>query len=113
MAFTKKSDALTYQRRYRKENWERLRPYYVARNRQKTQRMLDYLNELKDKPCADCGEWYPPMCMDFDHVYGDKKLAIASAKSWATLLPELEKCEVVCANCHRLRTFIRNPPRKL
>src|SRR5689334_902136 len=69
------------------------------------------INETKSKPCADCGISYPFYVMDFDHRE-DKNFAISQAwrsRSWSTVLAEIEKCDVVCANCHRLRTYSRNP----
>lgn len=75
---------------------------------------MEYLRALKTAPCADCGESYPYFIMEFDHVptRGGKvdnlsrmaKLGLKSAKFQA----ELKKCDVVCANCHKVRTFIRN-----
>lgn len=62
--------------------------------------------KLKQVPCADCGEVYPPYVMDFDHVRGEKKFTISQALDGETedLLAEIAKCDVVCANCHRERT---------
>jgi hypothetical protein len=60
-------------------------------------------------PCADCGET-DVVVLEFDHVRG-KKLAnvsamVRDAETWR-LEEEMEKCEVVCANCHRRRTAHR------
>jgi len=59
---------------------------------------------LFDMACADCGEsdiW----CLDFDHIIGDKKFNISAAVRLRvgldTLKAELEKCIVLCSNCHR------------
>lgn len=64
----------------------------------------------KDKPCADCGIKYPYYVMDFDHTR-DKKFNLSVAarhqRSLKSVMEEIEKCEVVCANCHRIRTFTR------
>lgn len=61
----------------------------------------------KDRPCADCGNTYPPYVMDLDHVRGDKKLALSMMTMYNSkrVAEEISKCEVVCANCHRIRTF--------
>lgn len=66
------------------------------------------VNEHKNAPCMDCGNTFPAVCMDFDHVRGKKKLGITHivAQWWSidVLLEELAKCDLVCANCHRIRT---------
>jgi hypothetical protein len=60
--------------------------------------------------CVDCGYREHPVAMDFDHLPGTKKLFNVSQALWrplAKVLAEIEKCEVVCANCHRIRTYRR------
>lgn len=62
------------------------------------------LHALKDAPCVDCGGRFPPCAMDFDHVRGAKSYTIgASAMRRKSLPAELAKCELRCANCHRIR----------
>jgi len=77
------------------------------------QRYRDKINVLKNKPCVDCGNIFSPRAMDFDHVRGEKIATIAQMWSWPwdQVLLELEKCELVCANCHRVRTHNRNKQR--
>lgn len=62
-------------------------------------------------PCMDCGIEYPPFVMDFDHRPGEAKLFnIGSALKDHTrqeILDEMSKCDIVCSNCHRLRTWLR------
>lgn len=70
------------------------------------------LNDLKTAPCADCGVAYPPWVMQFDHHpdRGEKGFAIGAQRTnvgLARLLAEIAKCDVVCANCHALRTHAR------
>lgn len=73
------------------------------------QKYYQRINEFKAQPCTDCGKSFPPIAMDFDHVRGEKVLSIAQMRSvhWDLVLIELAKCEVVCANCHRVRTSTR------
>ena len=65
-------------------------------------------DKLKSVPCADCGGTFDPICMDFDHKPGVEKRddvsGIICGRSDANVAAEIAKCEVVCANCHRLRT---------
>lgn len=70
------------------------------------------IEELKSVPCKDCGVPYPPVVMDFDHLPGyvkHRKLSdMAKAQySEEAIRREAAKCDVVCANCHRLRTAAR------
>lgn len=69
----------------------------------------DLIRNLKSKPCTDCGSMFHPICMDFDHTKGEKLFNITAGarRPLSVLMAEIEKCEVVCANCHRLRTLNR------
>lgn len=64
------------------------------------------LNYLRKHPCVDCGE-NDPVVLEFDHVSGTKHKSIAdllSGSSWSIVKREIDKCEVRCANCHRIKT---------
>lgn len=79
---------------------------HTAKVRKET---FEILARLKSVPCMDCGKTFPTCCMDFDHVDpGTKTLAVSQAvrQGWSVerVLEEVDKCEVVCANCHRIRT---------
>lgn len=107
---------------YAKDNFTRLqvwRQTYNLENRTKKQ-IRDYavraetkawVDQLKSTtPCADCGGNFHPVAMDFDHI-GPKLGNIASMVSSGYKLPliqaEIAKCQIVCANCHRIRTHLR------
>ncbi|AVT83635.1 hypothetical protein RPYSC3_47750 [Rhodopseudomonas palustris] len=62
------------------------------------------------KPCKDCGRFFPTYCMDFDHKDPKGKLIKVSRLAWGgreAMLREIRKCDLVCAVCHRIRTFAR------
>jgi hypothetical protein len=64
------------------------------------------IDELRSQPCTDCGQSFDPVCMDFDQLR-DKDFNISQmvrSYSWDKIKAELAKCELVCSNCHRLRT---------
>lgn len=67
------------------------------------------INNIKNKPCADCKEIKDLKEMTFDHVKGNKKFDIANGvrKSWNQLYSEIDKCELVCKRCHNIREFMR------
>jgi hypothetical protein len=69
------------------------------------------LNELKNAPCAMCGDRYEPWKMQFDHLNGFEKVDCISnlvAKgSWQAALDEIAKCQLLCIGCHRKITKVR------
>lgn len=84
---------------------------YIEKARKNSKKNVELVNKIKEEtPCKDCNNFYPCYVMDFDHLR-DKLYGIASitrAKSKKTLLDEIAKCEVVCSNCHRIRTHKRH-----
>lgn len=94
-----------YQRNHYKENKNRyLESNYCYKNKNKERwRAIKEAN-----PCADCGGYFHHFQMDFDHI-GDKNYSISSmsSMSWDKIEKEIYLCDIVCANCHRLRTFTR------
>lgn len=68
------------------------------------QKMLEYLS---DKKCKDC-EISDIRVLDFDHRNSkSKRKSVAQMMrncSWNTILQEIHKCDIRCANCHRIRT---------
>lgn len=70
-----------------------------------------YIQDLKSRtPCMDCKESYPYYVMDFDHVRGRKHknvMELIPTLSKKKIDEEIAKCEIVCSNCHRVRTHSR------
>lgn len=66
--------------------------------------------------CVDCGWAGWARGLDWDHVLGQKIATIAimigRLEPWDRVLAEMAKCEVVCANCHRIRTLTRDQYRR-
>jgi hypothetical protein len=99
-----------YSAKYREKHKEGTRETSrkAAKNSRDYKRSI--INSIKNIPCTDCGIKYPPYVMDFDHVKGQKEFNIGSkyhGRSVDKLILEIEKCEIVCANCHRIRTHER------
>ena len=93
----------------------RLRHYYknkdayIDRAKANRIKMTEFIQSKKDKPCTDCNIKYPYYVMQFDHL-GDKLFNINAKRShtnFKLVEEEISKCEVVCANCHAIRTFNR------
>jgi hypothetical protein len=67
------------------------------------------LRRLKDRPCKDCGGIFPYYVMEFDHVRGKKLHDVGHMRRHTPgrIRAEAAKCDLVCSNCHRIRTFKR------
>ena len=80
-----------------------------AYHKEYKQRNRAFVKSLKETtPCIDCRCFYPSYVMDFDHLR-DKKHNISEfvgrATSLSKIKEEIAKCELVCSNCHRIRTY--------
>lgn len=69
--------------------------------------------DLKDGSCTDCGGRFPHPAMEWDHIDADTKVGNISKMlrrrvRLETILAEIAKCDLVCANCHRIRTHNRS-----
>ncbi|MFA6476600.1 MAG: hypothetical protein WCV68_04330 [Candidatus Paceibacterota bacterium] len=67
------------------------------------------LNFLSSKSCLDCGE-DDPIVLEFDHINPKSKFKtiakmLSGHYSWDSVLAEISKCEIRCANCHRKKTY--------
>jgi hypothetical protein len=80
------------------------------RERRETRKAL--IHAIKSAPCADCSEKFNPVCMDFDHRPEElKEFNIGERYAIVNidvLKAEIAKCDIVCANCHRIRTWRRD-----
>jgi len=83
----------------------------------KSKALKEWMIEIKSKPCTDCGGKFPVCCMDFDHRnYEEKEYDLGSMFSHhygrELIEKELMKCDLVCSNCHRIRTRDKKVGRK-
>lgn len=94
------------------------RNYYRERNRKRSAEIIAYIRAYKaGKSCMDCGKPYPFWILDFDHRIGadkDEMLSRVYRRGWslARVQREIDKCDLVCANCHRDRTYKRATERR-
>lgn len=100
----KEYDAGRWQRRD-KTAWRQKKLEY----RRKTAAWMDKLKA--DTPCCDCGQTFAPVAMDWDHLPGFVKVDNVSnlVRTGKRLKAEkeIQKCELVCRNCHAIRTLDR------
>lgn len=83
----------------------------VASARRARHERYNAMTQLKSRPCMDCGKYYPSCAMDFDHrdpstkIVEVSSLAKSAGTPWTKVLEEIAKCDLVCRNCHALRTY--------
>lgn len=91
-------------------HYERNKKEYIQRAQERKRSNIEYVRDIKRQgQCVDCGikDW---RVLDFDHLDADTKIACISdthATHWGRkrIDAEIAKCELVCSNCHRIRTF--------
>lgn len=95
-----------YYRGHKEQVFRRNEKRYKSR-----QRFLDALKRTAG--CIDCGYNESAVALDFDHVRGVKEYNISKniGLAWDKLLSEISKCDVRCANCHRVVTLERKMER--
>lgn len=96
-----------YHRRHYLANKQRYVDQARARKQAlRLERTTYLLGYFAHHSCADCGE-DDPVVLEFDHLDAEsKRFDIGQALSyrkWQSILDEIEKCEVVCANCRTAR----------
>lgn len=119
------TDSCSYKARYRREGQrstpEQRKEWYEERKkkdgymdklrkqgRERYYKVQGYLRDYKIKHgCKDCGYKEHHSALEFDHVMGNKTLNVCNSKSIAQAKEEIKKCEVVCSNCHKIRTYER------
>jgi len=104
------ANARNYRKNHEREK-ARLVRQVTLRRAEVRAKIIEY---LRAHPCVDCGE-EDIVVLEFDHV-GDKIADISvyagGGRSWARVKAEIDKCEVRCANCHRLKTRERAATRR-
>src|SRR5690349_16452391 len=95
-----------YHRRHYAKHREEVKRKALAYQQANRERLREYKSTLR---CSQCG-FDHPAALDFHHRDPAQKSfaigsAVANGKSWATILAEIAKCDVLCRNCHAVLHF--------
>ncbi len=96
----------------------RIKAYQENSEREKANNRIWFAKEfewyisLKDNPCSDCNQKFHFSAMQWDHRPGTDKVESVSRlmggyRGRKIILEEIAKCDLVCANCHSIRTWAR------
>lgn len=95
---------------YEDSKQTKLKKASIRRRKIAREHMEKIYRYLEENPCIDCGE-DNILTLEFDHVTGDKYSGVTvlawRGRTWKVIQEEIDKCEVVCANCHNIRTAKR------
>ena len=111
MPYKNLEDQAAYMKEHYKRNKDKYKAKSLKRNKEQRKRNKDYVAFVKSlSSCVDCGE-DNPVVLEYDHVRGEKRANISDmarqSYSIKTIQIEIDKCEIRCANCHRIVTYER------
>lgn len=101
-------------REYNREHYQANKQVYIDKARKNDLKYLQLIREyiwnyLLEHPCLHCGE-DDPRVLEFDHLDPSIKSfniseASKNVSKIETVQAEIDKCQILCANCHRRKTF--------
>lgn len=95
-------------RKYKEKNKEVLKIKSSKWQKEKGRKNKLKAIEYKGNVCFDCGNTFPQCCYDFHHINPNEKdftISRINGRTFENIKPELDKCILLCANCHRIRHF--------
>lgn len=100
-------------RKATREHYENNKSYYVEKAHDYRDEIRHEVEEIKKRPCQDCKRSFPPCCMSFIHRDSETNTHIISAlaangRSRDLIMDEMSKCDLVCANCERIRSHAQS-----
>ena len=93
-----------------REWYKRHRAEQQSRNKIQSDTARAFIKQSKEgKACSVCG-FNDPICLDFHHTNPKEKDAViaqAPTRGWsvARIQREMDKCIILCANCHRKEEY--------
>src|ERR1051326_8908190 len=113
MPYKDKEKAAAYQKEYQRQNKDKLLERRWKKRRERELAIRDWFSKYKSELyCIECGERHPA-CLQFHHRDREEKSftisdAVLRGTSIKTIIKEIEKCDVLCVNCHAKRHWREN-----
>lgn len=109
---TRRSQCLLCKKEHAANYFKANRDKYIDGLRERRLRvrkeLAEHVTSLRRAPCTDCKRTYDPWIMEFDHRDPpEKAFGISRPAGRSKFRAELAKCDLVCANCHKQRTYER------
>tara|TARA_R110000796_G_scaffold23944_2_gene68505 strand:+ start:3628 stop:3981 length:354 start_codon:yes stop_codon:yes gene_type:complete len=111
MGYKNPEDQAAAAKRHYEANKKKIIKRSKERNNKQRVKNRDYVKLIKESSCCvDCGE-VNNIVLEFDHIKGEKLKNISNmvneSYSIKSIQEEINKCELRCANCHRIVTHTR------
>lgn len=96
----------TKQKEAQRRHYNNNKEYFYHRTKERRKKKTEWLQSfLSSRACVSCGETAPE-CLDFHHVDPSTKEGmvtemINSLRGFDRIKEEMEKCIILCSNCHR------------
>lgn len=109
MPFKNPEEKKSYQKKYHLEWYKKNKSVRYKQIKDREKNIRDKFTKFKlSKYCVRCGE-NTPVSLDFHHIKENKRKNISYMVSngfgWDSLTKEMEKCIVLCSNCHRIEHY--------
>lgn len=94
------------QRRYSRKWYTYNKARQIEANNRQRDKMVEWFQEYKSGlQCSKCPKNHPA-CLEFHHRKSDDKYEeianmVRNRRSKKAILAEIDKCDVLCSNCHR------------
>lgn len=101
----------TCSKSYRAAHYKKNSKKYIKKMKDRRKSIRSHFKEVKSNtPCVDCDVIYPSYVMQYDHLSNKEGVVsqmVGHGYGKETIQKEIDKCELVCANCHAIRTHAR------
>ena len=109
MPFKNQEDKKAYQKKYHLEWYKKNKTNRYKQIKDREKNIRKKFNAYKSlKCCIKCGE-DTSVSLDFHHTNNDKRknisYMVSNGYGWSSLISEMNKCIVLCSNCHRIEHY--------
>jgi predicted HNH restriction endonuclease len=107
--YSNRSECKDCKRQQTKKNYEETQEKRVSYSKERRNRMKLKAIKYKGGKCHDCGGEFHQACYDFHHMDSNEKASNVGSlmsASWDVVRKEIDKCVLLCSNCHRIRHFV-------
>ena len=111
MPFKNKEESRQYMREYRKKMTDEQMTHALEKIEQRKKEIQAWFCEFKTTLCCNRCDENHPACLEFHHIDPNSKEFNVYEAVWfrghskEKILAEIDKCEVLCANCHKKHHF--------